>query len=212
MIKAIIFDFDGVLANSKEAHRISYNLALKQFGIEISEREFSHYFGFPGTGIIKDILKKNHIKADEKKIHELKNEIYLKNIDRVKLNKNGIRLIKRSYKDYKIAVASNTRIKEIKLLTEKYKIRKYIRIILGWKSVRKHKPHPEIYIKAAKKLKVRPKECAVVEDSPYGIEAAKRAGMLCIAVLTTHAKSELKRADFVLDRLDDRVTDFIKKF
>jgi len=198
MIKAIIFDFDGVLADSKEVHRLSYNKALGGLKIKISQREFSKYFGKPSDLIIKDLLKKHRIKGDVNKIYDLKNEIYLENINRVRLNKNGVRLIKILSKNYKIAIASNTKIREIELLLKRYKIKKYIKLILGWDNVKKHKPHPEIYLKVAKGLHVKPKECIVIEDSPYGVEAAKRAGMKSIAVLTTYKKHELKKADLVL--------------
>src|SRR3989344_3227614 len=116
MIKAIIFDFDGVLADSKEVHRLSYNKALGGLKIKISQREFSKYFGKPSDLIIKDLLKKHRIKGDVNKIYDLKNEIYLENINRVRLNKNGVRLIKILSKNYKIAIASNTKIREIELL------------------------------------------------------------------------------------------------
>jgi beta-phosphoglucomutase len=64
--------------------------------------------------------------------------------------------------------------------------------ILGDEDIKKGKPDPEIYLKTAKKLKVRPKECLVFEDSPVGVEAAKNAGMTVIGMLTKHTKEELK--------------------
>jgi beta-phosphoglucomutase len=63
------------------------------------------------------------------------------------------------------------------------------------------KPHPEPYLKAAKALGVKPSECAVIENAPYGVASAKKAGMFCIAITSSLPKEYLKRADVVVDSL-----------
>jgi len=73
-----------------------------------------------------------------------------------------------------------------------------------------HKPHPELYLKIAKKLKVSPKDCIVIEDSIAGVIAAKRAGMFCIAVLNSFSAQKLKRADIRVRSLKSKaITKFL---
>ena len=79
MIKAVIFDFDGVIVNSKECHLKSFNEAISELNIEITEREFSKSFGKPGKYILMDVFKKHKIKADAEKYRKLKNKVYLNN-------------------------------------------------------------------------------------------------------------------------------------
>ena len=76
--------------------------------------------------------------------------------------------------------------------------------------VKKGKPHPEPYLRAAKILDLRPQECTVIENAPYGIESAKRAGMFCIALTTSLPQAYLKKADMIVDRLED-ITGIIEK-
>lgn len=203
MIKAVIFDFDGVIANSKECHCDSFNDALSDLGIRIAQKEFSRLFGKPAKQVLQDLFKKHKVKADAEKYRRLKNKSYLKCIGKIKLNKGAMDLIKKLHKNYKLAITSNTTIEEIKILIEKNKLKKYFKTIVGLRSTKHHKPHPEPFLKAAERLHVRPKECLVIEDSPYGVEAAKRAGMRCIALLTTHKREELRRADFIVRDLAD---------
>jgi beta-phosphoglucomutase-like phosphatase (HAD superfamily) len=75
-------------------------------------------------------------------------------------------------------------------------------IVYG-KEVTESKPSPQIFLLAADKLEAEPKDCIVIEDSPFGVKAAKAAGMRCLAVANTHPKQELKEADKVVDSLED---------
>jgi len=77
-------------------------------------------------------------------------------------------------------------------------------------SVKKGKPHPEPYLKAASVLGLRPKQCLVVENAPFGIASAKKAGMFCIAITTSLPRDYLKQADIIVDRLED-ITGIIEK-
>ena len=77
-------------------------------------------------------------------------------------------------------------------------------------NVKKGKPHPEPYLKAAEALSLKPAQCLVVENAPFGIESAKRAGMFCVAVATSLPKEYLKGADTVVDELS-QITGIIEK-
>lgn len=212
MIKAIIFDFDGVITDSKPMHLKSFNDAVSGLGIKVTKKEFDSYFGVPALETFNMVFKKNKVKANAEKYRKLKNKIYLKYADKVKLNKGAKTLVRTLSKKYKLAITSNTPVKEIRLLVKKHKIEKCFKLFLGWESTKKHKPCPEPYLKAARKLGAKPKECIIVEDSPTGLEAAKRAKIKSIGLLTTNPRKNLKKADFIVKDLGStkRILEIIK--
>lgn len=75
----------------------------------------------------------------------------------------------------------------------------------------KAKPDPEMFLKAAQRLKCRPEECVVIEDAPNGITAARAAGMKCLAITTTHKRDELKGADKVISSFNELAIDYLKR-
>jgi len=211
-MKAIIFDFDGVIVDSKQMHLNAYNQALKSLKIKISKTQFEKYFGVLGSTMLKEIFLKNKIKASPIKYREIKNEIYTTMTNKIKLTK-GIKNLLKSLSKYKLCIASSTNIKGIKILVEKYNLNEYFKFIISNKSTIKHKPSAEPYLLAAKKIKEQPKDCVVIEDSPVGIKSAKRAGMKCIAVLTTYKKKDLLNADLIVKDLTQikKIKDFLEK-
>ncbi len=212
MIKAVIFDFDGVITDSKKAHYESFVVIFRQLGISFSQKEFNKLFGFPGLEIIRLVFQKHGIKENPETWLNRKNKIYFENIKKIRFNAGVVKLIKKLSGKYKLAVASNEKKEHIIYLLDQYKIRKHFTIILSAYSMKKKKPHPDIYIKASRKLRLKKKNCLVIEDSPFGVEAAKRAGMHCIGILTTNPKKNLKAADFILKDLrnSSRVVSVIK--
>ena len=82
-------------------------------------------------------------------------------------------------------------------------LKKYFDVIITREQVKKPKPDPEIYKEAVKQLNLKPKECIVIEDSVAGVEAAKRAGLFCIAVLNSFKEKDLKAADLIIKDLQD---------
>ena len=82
-------------------------------------------------------------------------------------------------------------------------IRRLFDAVISGDSVKQGKPHPEPYLKAAAVLGLRPRQCLVVENAPLGIESAKKAGMSCVAVTTSLPKEYLKKADIIVNRLED---------
>jgi len=101
-----------------------------------------------------------------------------------------------------LGLVTGTPSQELKRILPRRVLRIFDGIISG-DHVKKGKPHPEPYLKAAKTLGVYPKACLVVENAPYGIESAKRAGMFCIAITTSLPKEYLAKADLVVDKLEE---------
>lgn len=212
MIKAVIFDFDGVIVKSKALHLKSFNKALSELNIKITKKEFDTFFGTPALDVLKKVFVKHKIKENPEKFRKLKNKYYLKDMKTIKLNKGAEQLVKNLSKNHKLAITSNTSVDEIKKITKKNKIEKCFKAILGWESTKKHKPYPEPFLAAAKRLGLKPKECIVVEDSPTGLEAAKRAKIKSIGILTTNPRKNMKKADFIVKDLSQtkRILEIIK--
>ena len=98
----------------------------------------------------------------------------------------------------KIALATSAPSVNVKFTLAKTGLRKYFKIIIDAKGVKRGKPYPDIFLKAAKNLKTKPSRCIIFEDTFHGIEAAKRAGMKVIAVATSHSAKEISHADLVI--------------
>jgi HAD superfamily hydrolase (TIGR01509 family) len=100
-----------------------------------------------------------------------------------------------------MAVVSGAPRREVRQVLERFGLSDYFSQIITGEDITLSKPHPEGYLKAAAMLQVPPSACVVVEDAPNGIKAAKRAGMDCIAITTSHDEHELSAADWVVRRL-----------
>jgi beta-phosphoglucomutase len=200
--KAIIFDMDGVLIDSYEMHKKAWNTISKEIGFQLNDKEFKKIFGltsYEGVRAVKDLKNMNEDELNnfvdrvDRKFRELfRNEVQIINgsIDFVKLLKQ---------KRYPIAIATSAPRENVKSFLGEVRIWNLFNVVVSGDDVHKGKPDPEIYLRTASLLNTDPKECLVFEDSLMGIESAKKAGMTCVAISSTHEKSELKNADFVID-------------
>jgi len=180
-IKAIIFDLDGVLINSIPAHFAAYELACQDFGIKINLEDYTKTTGLSWQ---KSIPIFTGIKNPDKikEIHDKKNN-YLKScLNRAEPIDFMVDLLKFFRKKYLIAVATSASEESTNLLIDKLKIRKFLNVIITAKDVENAKPDPEIFLLSAKKIGIGPKNCLVIEDSDYGIEAARKAMMHYIKI------------------------------
>jgi len=191
MVRAIIFDMDGTLLNAVKLHFKAWEKVGDEIGKKVSWKTFLKAVG--ETDIY--CSKKFFPGKDPYKMREKKIRYYLK-----LLNKHGKlfpgvkRMLQKYHGTYEIMIASSEYDYVIDKVTEAFGLQEYVDYRIGKEDVTKHKPNPEIYNKCLKILKMKPDECVVVEDSLFGIEAAKRAGIKCIAVAQTHPKAKLKKA------------------
>jgi beta-phosphoglucomutase len=218
-MKAVIFDKDGVLVETFDFYFEGYKKVLSEIGIKIVKDDIAKRYGMKGPEIIKQIIKekgKNITDVQTMELANKKDRIY-KNLSEKKLKLlPGVKklLTHLKKKNYKIGIASSASKEIIEQLIRIMKLNNYIDAIVDGLEVKFSKPNPEIFLKCAKKLRVKPKDCVVVEDSVHGVKAAKRAKMKCIAIATgQHSKTELKncKPDLLLDSLEefDKILSFL---
>lgn len=180
MIKAIIFDLDGVLVETKIIHFNALNAALKKYeNYEISFNEHSNiYDGLPTKEKLKTLIKKKKIsKNNINKILNYKKKITSKLLKKeVKFSKKIYNLFKKLGEKYKIAIATNAINSTLNNCIKILKIEKFITFKISNEKVNFPKPHPEIYLKCLINLGLKPREAIILEDSHYGREAAKESG------------------------------------
>ncbi len=212
-IKAVVFDMDGVLIDSEKYHRQSYNDVFKQLGLKLTEESFKKFFGRGAKQIIFQLFKENNIKEDPIKYARLKDKRFREVIKRYAKPLPGVvELMKELSKEYRLCVASSAAYENVKLITRLLEVNEYLEFFISGDDVKDTKPSPEIYLKAAKKLKLKPEECVVIEDADLGVQAATSAGMRCIAVTNTLPAEKLKNADLIIESLKQVKNYTIRKF
>lgn len=210
MIKAIIFDFDGVIFDSEILHQKAWEKVFEKFEIAPSADDYLKGIGISDEDFLKQLLKEKKIFGDINDFLKEKREKLLELSTQAKPIDGIFQLIQQLHTNYMLAVASNSDKKFVMKLLEINKLVKFFSVILGYQDISKPKPDPEIYIKCARKLGVSNNECVVIEDSPAGIKAAKKAGMKCIALETTLDENNLMQADFVIKKHQiNKIKEFI---
>ena len=212
-IKGIIFDVDGVIFDSEKLHRKAWKQVFGKRGIFLKDKKSG--VGYSDKEFLKELKEKGVIpqEIDIQEIQDEKLDVLVSLAERkVDFFPNVQELIVHLKKDYLLCVASNSDIKFISKILKNANLIPYFLSILTVNDIEKPKPAPDIYLLAAEKMKLEPQECIVIEDSTVGIEAAKRAGMKCIAISHTLPKDRLKEADLLLEQVSvERIADFIKK-
>lgn len=186
MIKAILFDLDGVLVDMPEGHYEALNKALSYFGAEISREEHQNFFnGLPTRKKIEELEKQGRLPAGLKEfINNIKQKHTKEIIPKYCVpDYSKIILLKHlKRKGFKLACCSNSVKETLRLMLKSAQIFEYFDLIIGNDEVSKPKPNPEIYIKTFEILKVNPEDCIIVEDAPHGIAAAKQSGAVVYEV------------------------------
>lgn len=199
--QAVIFDMDGTMIDNSKYHNLAWEEFHKRHNISFNEAEFFKKTSGNRNDAILKIIFEREIKGKElEELGEEKEFIYRELFRPNFKAVNGIesfinKLISRGLK---IGVATTSYYKNRVFILETLKLQDAFDIIVGEEHVSHGKPHPEIYLLAAKKLNVDPKECLAFEDSPAGVKSAKAAGMEVSGVLTAHNKEELSEADYFI--------------
>lgn len=199
MLKAVIFDMDGVLVDSMPYHAEAWVSVFKDVGINIRREDIYDIEGSNHIGIINLVFKKAGITpepADFLRLAEKKHEIFSR-INKVRVFDGIYECINSLRNKCLLGVASGSDRTVVIELIERFFPTTFTAIVSG-NDVKEGKPDPEPYLKAVEMLKVKKDECIVIENAPLGVESAKRAGLYCIAIPTYVKPELLKDADVVL--------------
>jgi HAD superfamily hydrolase (TIGR01509 family) len=210
-IEAVIFDLDGVLVDTEYYQWQGWNYAFEYHGLDIrlSKLDYLKYAGKRGDQIESELI--DHYKLDlrEGSLVNAKEErlIYwfetekLQPIDQVI---ESIEFVQKS--GYKTAVASGGPSSEVMIKLRHAGLIKYFKTIVTGTDVMKGKPNPDIYLKTAEELRVNPKNVLSFEDTQYGLQSAKSAGLTCIVVPTEYSvKQDFSTADYVAPSLEKAI-------
>jgi beta-phosphoglucomutase family hydrolase len=202
-LEAVLWDLDGVIADTGEYHYRAWGDIFKEKGAVFTWEDFMRLFGQRHDTIIKFALG-DDIPPDEfEVITERKQQEYRRLVaDNIKPLPGAVELIK-SLNEHgiKTAIASSAPLENIDIIIRGLKIEDCFQAIVSGPEVPDSKPSPQIFQLAAKKLEVKPGGCVVIEDAIAGVAAAKQAGMKCVAVTNSHPVSSLKQADLVVASL-----------
>jgi len=215
MLKSVVFDFDGVITDSEILHLRAFNRVLAQYGVEISIRDYyKEYLGFTDFDCFKALINK---KILHKPVEEIENLVKQKNQVFEELAKtegqiiDGVRDFLQMLKDNDIttAICSGALLAEIELILGEARLRDFFEVIVSAEQVKKGKPSPEGFLLALKKLNqgrqnpIEANQCIAIEDSHWGLQAAKAAGMHTVAVTNSYDAEQLAMAEKIVARLGE---------
>jgi beta-phosphoglucomutase len=206
MIKGVLFDMDGVLVDSEPFICKAAIMMFSEIGLKVSPDDFRSFIGTGENRYIGGVAEKYGLAVDIEKVKARTYQIY-ETIIRGKLKPlSGACDFVNSCRDrgFKVAIATSadTVKMEVNLREIGMPVSLFHATITGLE-VENKKPFPDIYIKAAEKIRLKPEECLVVEDAVSGIEAAKSAGCRSLAVTSSFSKSLLSAADWICESLSN---------
>src|SRR3990170_8594392 len=213
MIKAVIFDMDGVMIDSEPLWEKAERILLARRGIDYNPTYRDKIVGLnqkDSGRLLKETF--NLPETIEELLAERINlivRIYEEELELIPSLKTILKELKKS--GFLLALASSSPLRVINLVLNRFSLNQFFSVVVSGESVEFGKPHPDIYLSTARKLGVEPRECVVIEDSINGVKSAKSAGMLCIAIPDKRLnQKEFQLADLVIDRLDKISVQLIK--
>ena len=211
--KAVLFDYDGVLADTMQDMYAAWSFALNVYKkVKVSKTFFFLLEGMPAQKMSEKLIKEYNIdKGVINDIIKQKDDYYSKN-NKFKINDKTIRIVNYlKQRGVFTAIVSGAPRRRIYKMISPSILSKFHTVVTS-DDVRRGKPEPEPFLKAVKKLKVRKQDTIVIENAPLGVESAKKAGIYCIAVESTLQKKYLLKADKIFKDFDDLYIYFKQTF
>lgn len=184
-----IFDWDGVIVDSSDLHQKSWEVLAVELGHQLPPDHFEKGFGKRNETIIPKILKWTQDHSEVEAWGKRKEEIYreMAKVEGIQLAPGAVDfLTKTNALGVNCAIGTSTERKNIEVAMREHGLGNFFKGAACSEDVKKGKPDPEVFLKAADILSIEPKKCIVFEDSPHGIEAGRKAGMKTIALTTSH--------------------------
>jgi HAD superfamily hydrolase (TIGR01509 family) len=204
-VRAVIFDMDGVIVDSEPYSMQALIDILRQYGVEPTEDDLRRSYGRRIRDDFVDYFSRYAVTADVHIAIAHKHARYYHLAAGHLHPFPGVMPLLKRLRDhgYRLALASSGDRVKVAFGMQALKLDGSFEAIVSGDDVTCSKPDPEIYLTAALRLGVAPVECVAIEDAPAGVEAAKRAGMCCIAVTNSVTREQLQRADLIVASLAD---------
>lgn len=196
---------DGVIVDTAPYHLKAWQEVFQKRGVKFTEEDFQHSFGQRNDSIVRNTLDE-HISRGEMEAVATEKEETFRRLARhnIKPFPGVIKLI-RSLREhgFKTALASSAPIENIRLVIHGLDIANCFDALVSGRDVTEGKPSPQSFLLASRELGVEPENCIVIEDAVVGVAAGKSARTQCIAVTNTHPRESLRKADLIVDTLEE---------
>jgi len=212
---AIIFDMDGVIVESMPYHIEAWRLFCSKYDFKLAEKELRELLHGKTTRSILQNLFGKDISEEEIKQYTAEKGDFYRGLASEKIQPvRGVDAFLDRLKENNIPIAIGTSAtpENVSFVMDELRLKDYFHAVVDSSQVSRSKPDPEVFLKAAEKLRIEPSRCIVFEDALAGVEAARRAGMKVIALATTHPKEELNKADLVIEDFSEMNIEKIKRF
>ena len=224
MLRAVIFDFNGIIVDDEPIHFKLFQKVLGEEGITLTEEVYyERYLGFDDRGAFTAGFHENRRQLDDAKLRQLiaRKAIYYQDMIRehVSIFPGVKNLVTSLARTVSLAVASGALRQEIDTILGTAELLDHFNAIVSAEDVEHGKPEPEIFLKALAALNaqnnngkpIAAADCVVIEDSKEGIRGARRAGMKCLAVTNSHPVALLKEANLIVKSLEEVTLPVLQK-
>jgi len=213
---AVVFDFDGVLADSERLHFAAFRDVLGDEGWTLSERDyFERYLGFDDAALVSEFARDRQIAIAapaQAALVQRKAEVFQSRLAAADVLYPGApAAIARLGARYRLAIASGSLAVEIHTVLAAAGLSQAFAAVVGADDVPQSKPAPDPYLAAVRALGVPASAAVAIEDSRWGLESARAAGLRTIALTTSYGAAALDGADLVLGSLDDVTVDAVAR-
>jgi len=173
----LIFDCDGTLADTMPLHYEAWSATLRRYRLTLDEDRFYALGGWPTRSVAELLVVESHLTADPTQIAEQKEALFLTMLDRVTPIEPIVAEARKHRGQLPMAVATGATSDVCERILDTIGIRDWFGALVAADHVARHKPEPDVFLEAARRIGVEPARCRVYEDADPGIEAARRAGM-----------------------------------
>jgi beta-phosphoglucomutase len=215
MITAIVFDFDGVLADSEVLHLRAYQQVLAPLGAELSRTDyFARYLGFDDEGVFRTFATDHGLRLGREQVADLitRKSVVFESLEATAdmLFPGAERCVRTLADEFPLGIASGAMRHEIEVVLDRSGLRDCFAFIVASGDTPSSKPAPDPYLRAAALHARAPEACLAIEDSRWGIESARAAGLACVGITHTYPRDQLGGAHHIIDSLDELTPTLIR--
>ena len=208
MLKAVIFDMDGVIVNSEPLHHLAYKKMFEEFKLDVSNSLYESFTGQSTYSICEQLCEIFDLKVDANSLVLSKRKhfkIIFENDSSFEMIDGAMNLIKDYFENnLTLVLASSASMTNIERIFKKFDLNKFFKAKISGADLKESKPNPEIFVKAAELAGFKKEECIVIEDSTSGIMASKSAGIYCVGYNSYNSKNQnYDNANLVVSDLNE---------